>query len=93
MNLEEAREKGFSYVWFDEEKPNFRIDNDFAYMVDPQTNEETVFQLSQTITSKVENHKIGMVIMVCAVIVLMCRIAYDSNRRIKNAAPRTLRDM
>lgn len=93
MNLEEARENGFSYVWFDEKKPNFRIDNDFAYMVDPQTNEETVFQLSQTIKSKVENHKIGLVIMVCAVIVLMCRIAYDSNRRIKNAAPRTLRDM
>lgn len=93
MNLEEARENGFSYPWFDEEKTNFRIDKDYAYVIDPKTNEETVFQLPQAIKSKVNNHKIGMVIMACAVIVLICRIAYDSIRKSKNAAPRTLRDM
>ena len=93
MNLEETRQNGFSWVWFDEEKPNFRIDNDYAYVTDPQTNEETVFQLSQSIKNEVNNHKIGKVIMVCAVIVLMCRIAYDSIRKSKNAPPRTLRNM
>ena len=93
MNLEEARQNGLSWVWFDEEKPNFRIDNDYAYVTDPQTNEETVFQLSQMIKDQREKHKIGRVIMVCAVIVLMCRIAYDSIRKSKNAPPRTLRNM
>ena len=93
MNLEEARENGFSYLWFDEEKPNFRIDNGYAYLIDSQSNEETVFHLSQTIKNQVANRKIGTVIMLCAVIVLICRIAYDSNRKAKNTAPRTLRDM
>ena len=93
MNLEETRQNGLSWVWFDEEKPNFRIDNDYAYVTDPQTNEETVFQLSQMIKDQREKHKIGRVIMVCAVIVLMCRIAYDSIRKSKNAPPRTLRNM
>lgn len=82
MTHNEAKQGGFSYFWFEEKNPNFRIDNNQAYVVDAQGNPQAVFQLAQTVKLKANFLNNGKVIMLGALFVIIYSIV-KGRRRVK----------
>ena len=71
MTHGQAQQNGFSYFWFEEKNPNFRIDKAQAYVVDAQGDPQAVFQLAETVKWQASHPNAGIILMLVAVVVII----------------------